>query len=121
MNVILFNQTEAHTQGLEEAITLYQTDCPKNKIPFDEETEALDMEKMNDDDLITITADHGNDPTAPGTDHTREYVPLLVYSKSLKGGELPIRETFADIGATISENFKTKKAKYGTSFFKELK
>lgn len=79
------------------------------------------MEKMNDDDLIIITADHGNDPTAPGSDHTREYVPMLAYSTSLKGGEVAIRDSFADIGATISENFKTKHARYGKSFLKELK
>ena len=79
------------------------------------------MAKMGEDDLILITADHGNDPTAPGSDHTREYVPLLVYSKGLIGGEIPVRESFADIGATISENFKVKKARYGTSFLKDIK
>ena len=79
------------------------------------------LEKLREDDLVIITADHGNDPTAPGSDHTREYVPMLAYSKSLKGGELPIRESFADIGATLTENFKTKHARYGKSFLKELK
>ena len=79
------------------------------------------MAKMGEDDLIMITADHGNDPTAPGSDHTREYVPLLMYSPSLKGGEIAVRESFADVGATISENFKVKKARYGTSFLKDLK
>ncbi|MBU1020026.1 MAG: phosphopentomutase [Firmicutes bacterium] len=78
------------------------------------------MSKMREDDLLIITADHGNDPIAPGSDHTREYVPLLVYAKNLQGGELPVRETFADIGATISENFKTNHTKYGKSFLKEL-
>ncbi len=79
------------------------------------------MSKLKDDDLLMITADHGNDPTAPGTDHTREYVPMLAYSPSLPGGKVDIRESFADIGATISENFKTKHAKYGESFLKDLK
>ncbi len=79
------------------------------------------MLKIREDDLILITADHGNDPTFPGSDHTREYVPLLVYSKDLVGGEIPIRESFADIGATISENFKIRKARYGTSFLKNIK
>jgi len=79
------------------------------------------MAKMNDDDLIMITADHGNDPTAPGTDHTREYVPLLVYANNLQGGPMNIRESFADIGATISEIFNVKQTKYGTSFLKEIK
>ncbi|MCL6570483.1 MAG: phosphopentomutase [Bacillus sp. (in: Bacteria)] len=78
--------------------------------------------KMNDDDLLMITADHGNDPVAPGTDHTREYVPLLVYSKSFDiGKELPIRGTFADLGATLAENFKVKMPNYGISFLNELK
>ncbi len=79
------------------------------------------MAKMGEEDLIMITADHGNDPTFPGSDHTREYVPLIVYSPGLKGGEIEVRESFADIGATISENFKVKKARYGTSFLEDLK
>ncbi|CAH2716383.1 Phosphopentomutase [Neobacillus rhizosphaerae] len=78
--------------------------------------------KMKDDDLLMITADHGNDPVAPGTDHTREYVPLLVYSKSMvEGKELPLRETFADLGATVAENFNVKLPNYGKSFLNELK
>jgi phosphopentomutase len=78
--------------------------------------------KMKDDDLLMITADHGNDPVAPGTDHTREYVPLLVYSKSMdEGKELPLRETFADLGATVADNFKVKMPEYGKSFLNELK
>jgi phosphopentomutase len=78
--------------------------------------------KMNEDDLLMITADHGNDPVAPGTDHTREYVPLLVYSKGMQlGKELAIRETFADIGATVADNFNLKKPKYGKSFLNDLK
>ncbi|WHY75947.1 phosphopentomutase [Neobacillus sp. WH10] len=78
--------------------------------------------KMNEDDLLMITADHGNDPVAPGTDHTREYVPLLVYSKRMaEGKELPLRETFADLGATVAENFKVKMPQYGKSFLNELK
>jgi phosphopentomutase len=61
---------------------------------------------MNDDDLMIITADHGNDPTFPGTDHTREYAPLLVYGKSARHGvDLGIRDSLADIGQTIAENF----------------
>ncbi|WP_391559501.1 phosphopentomutase [Robertmurraya sp.] len=79
------------------------------------------FEKLKDDDLLIITADHGNDPVHPGTDHTREYVPLLVYSPVMKGGKkLPIRETFADIGATVAENFQVKMPKYGKSFLNEL-
>lgn len=79
------------------------------------------LEKMREDDLLIITADHGNDPTFPGSDHTREYVPMLAFSKKMKGGSLPIRESFADIGATITENFEVPKAEYGESFLKDLK
>lgn len=77
--------------------------------------------KLKEDDLLIITADHGNDPVAPGTDHTREYVPLIVYSKKMaEGKELPIRETFADIGATVADNFKIKMPNFGKSFLQEL-
>ncbi len=77
---------------------------------------------LKEDDLLIITADHGNDPVHHGTDHTREYVPLLVYSPSMKNGgqELPLRQTFADIGATVAENFGVKLPPHGTSFLKEL-
>jgi phosphopentomutase len=78
--------------------------------------------KLKEDDLLIITADHGNDPVAPGTDHTREYVPLIVYSKKIsEGKEIPIRETFADIGATVADNFKVKMPNFGKSFLNELK
>ncbi|MGG3844874.1 phosphopentomutase [Aeribacillus composti] len=80
------------------------------------------FEKMKEEDLLIITADHGNDPLHHGTDHTREYVPLLVYNSTYtKGKELPIRETFADVGATIAENFSVQMPNYGTSFLTELK
>lgn len=79
------------------------------------------LANLNEDDLLIVTADHGNDPTMPGSDHTREYVPLNIFSKSFtKGGALPVRESFADIGATIAENFNVKIPKYGKSFLKEL-
>src|SRR5699024_9401543 len=78
--------------------------------------------KLKDDDLLIITADHGNDPVHHGTDHTREYVPLLVYHNQINNAqELPIRKTFADIGATISENFNVKMPEYGTSFLSDVK
>lgn len=80
------------------------------------------FDKMTDDDLLIITADHGNDPTYKGTDHTREYVPLLIYSpRFAEGKELPLRKTFADIGATVAENFGVTKPEYGTSFLNDLK
>lgn len=77
---------------------------------FDKKLKVL-LETINDDDLVMITADHGNDPTHTGTDHTREHVPLLCYSKSIVDGrQLSEHNTFADIGATILENFGLKKA-----------
>lgn len=78
------------------------------------------LENMKEDDLLLITADHGNDPTYTGTDHTREYVPLLAYSPAFKGnGILPVGH-FADISATIAENFGVKKAMIGQSFLDKL-
>ncbi|AIY05789.1 phosphopentomutase [Planococcus sp. PAMC 21323] len=79
------------------------------------------LEKMQQDDLLIITADHGNDPTFPGTDHTREYVPLLAYSPRFNGGkELETGKTFADIGATIAENFSVEMPKFGKSFLSRI-
>ncbi|MGC8228385.1 phosphopentomutase [Pseudobacillus badius] len=79
------------------------------------------LDQMTEDDLLIITADHGNDPVHHGTDHTREYVPLLVYSKRTKQGrELPVRKTFADVGATVADNFKVNKPAHGNSFLQEL-
>ena len=76
---------------------------------FDEKLNIL-LESLRDDDLLMITADHGNDPTWKGTDHTREKVPLLVYSKMIKDGRyLGERDSFADIGDTILTNFNLKK------------
>jgi phosphopentomutase len=75
---------------------------------FDEKLGEL-LPLLREDDLLFITADHGNDPTYTGTDHTREQVPLLAYSPSFHGsGSLDTRDTFAVIGATIAENFGVK-------------
>jgi phosphopentomutase len=75
---------------------------------------------MRQDDLMMITADHGNDPTAPGSDHTREYAPLLVYGKSARPGvNLGTRESLADIGQTIAENFGLNLAA-GVSFLGDI-
>lgn len=80
------------------------------------------VEMLTDEDLLIITADHGNDPTFPGTDHTREYVPLIVYSPRFNTGtSLPLRETFADIAATVADNFNIAAPQFGTSFLNELK
>jgi len=80
------------------------------------------MELLQEDDLLIITADHGNDPIHHGTDHTREYVPLIVYNKKMtEGKELPLRQTFADIGATVAENFSVRMPNFGKSFLHEIK
>jgi len=79
------------------------------------------LNALREDDLLIITADHGNDPTHHGTDHTREYTPLLVYGKTLKKtGPLGVRKTFADVGATIAENFGVPLPPIGQSFLKEI-
>ncbi|OGX68703.1 MAG: phosphopentomutase [Paenibacillus sp. RIFOXYA1_FULL_44_5] len=79
------------------------------------------MKELKDNDLLIITADHGNDPTHSGTDHTREYVPLLVWSPSFThSSSLGIRSTFADVGATIADNFQIKRPEHGTSFLQHL-
>jgi len=79
------------------------------------------MERIGPNDLLVLTADHGNDPVHAGTDHTREYVPLLVYSPRLKQmGSLGVRATYADLGATIADIFGTEGTGVGTSFLAEL-
>lgn len=78
------------------------------------------MEHMKEDDLLIITADHGNDPVHEGTDHTREYVPVLVYSKKNTQPRAITQGHFADIGATIAENFGVGPLENGTSFLSEL-
>ena len=84
----------------------------RNPIGYGEEIERFDkklgelLPLLKKEDLLMITADHGNDPTYKGTDHTREQVPLLLYSPSDQGsGSLPTQDTFAVIGATIADNF----------------
>lgn len=126
--------TEAHkskssVHGMEQTIAIAQLEfhglCFVNLVDFDalwghrrdpqgyaQEIEKFDvnlgklLELLKDDDLLIITADHGNDPTYTGTDHTREKVPFLAWSPSMEGGgELPETDTFAVIGATAAENF----------------
>lgn len=75
------------------------------------------LSAMKEDDLIIITADHGNDPTFKGTDHTREYVPIVIYGKKVKAGvNIGTRESFSDIAATISHIFKMPSTDKGESF-----
>nr|MCR5307848.1 phosphopentomutase [bacterium] len=78
------------------------------------------MAKMHDDDLLIITADHGNDPTFSGTDHTREHVPLIMYFNNCKGKKLGDNSTFANIGKTILDNFNVKNDLIGKSYLEEL-
>lgn len=111
-NLVDFDALYGHrrdTVGYGEALMAFDERLP----------EIIDL--LQEDDLLMITADHGNDPTAPGTDHTREYVPLLVFSKQFKqAGELTSAQYFADISATIAENFDVPKTENGTSFLSEL-
>lgn len=77
-------------------------------------------EKMTEEDLLIILADHGCDPIIPHTDHTREYVPLLVYGAQVRPGPLGVRETFADVGATVACLFGVAPLGEGTDFMQEL-
>lgn len=123
------NKSKSSVHGMEQTIEIAGRDftglCFVNLVDFDaqwghrrnvqgyaEELERFDVKLgqllplLRDDDLLILTADHGNDPTFRGTDHTREDVPFLAYSPSMKGhGELPDCDTFAVIGATIADNF----------------
>lgn len=110
-NLVDFDAVYGHRRNIEG-----YRDCLQE---FDARIPEI-IEKMKEDDLLLITADHGNDPSYAGTDHTREYVPLLAYSKSFSGsGLLPVGH-FADISATIAENFGVEKAMIGESFLDKL-
>ncbi|MDD6770456.1 MAG: phosphopentomutase [Inconstantimicrobium porci] len=126
------NRSKSSVHGMEQTIEIMDRDftglCFVNLVDFDalwghrrnpqgyaQELEKFDvnlgkvLEKLNDDDLLIITADHGNDPTYTGTDHTREFVPFLAYSPSMKeSGLMETNEGFAVIGATILDNFGLK-------------
>ena len=139
-------KSKSSVHGMEQTIELAQKDfhglCFVNLVDFDalwghrrnpqgyaEEIEKFDVNLgkllplLKDDDLLIITADHGNDPTYTGTDHTREKVPFLAYSPSMNGnGELPETDTFAVIGATVADNFGVKmpEGTIGESLMKKL-
>lgn len=141
------HKSRSSVHGMEQTIELAETDfhglCFVNLVDFDakwghrrnpkgyaKELEAFDqklgtlMETLREDDLLIITADHGNDPTYTGTDHTREKVPFLAYSKSMEeNGVLPEQETFAVIGATVLDNFglSMPEGTIGTSLLADLK
>jgi phosphopentomutase len=110
-NLVDFDMLYGHrrdTEGYARALEHFDSSVPR--------IEAA----MRDGDLMIITADHGNDPTFPGTDHTREYAPLLVYGKSARPGvNLGTRASLADIGQTIAENFGLKLVA-GESFLSQL-
>ena len=87
---------------------------------FDERLPDI-MNALKDDDVLIITADHGNDPTYTGSDHTREMIPILIYGKKIKmGANIGIRNTFADIGSTICSLLELRPTKYGKSFASEI-
>ena len=87
---------------------------------FDEKLPEI-LALLKEDDILLITADHGCDPTTKGTDHTREYIPLLVYGPRLKSGvNLHVRGTFADIAATVADRFDIHDFPAGTSFLPEV-
>ena len=110
-NLVDFDMLYGHrrdTEGYAKALEHFDLRLP--------EIEAA----MHDDDLMIITADHGNDPTFHGTDHTREYAPLLVYGKTARAGvNLGTRDSLADIGQTIADNFGLRLTA-GTSFLPDL-
>lgn len=77
------------------------------------------LDKLDESDRLIITADHGNDPTTPSTDHSREYVPLLYYRKGVTGKNLGVRKTFSDVGRTVADFFSVKNNLNGISFLNE--
>ncbi|HET7578435.1 MAG TPA: phosphopentomutase [Bacillales bacterium] len=112
LNLVDFDSKYGHRrdpQGYGDALEAYDRRLPEI------------LEKMNDDDLFIVTADHGNDPTFHGTDHTRELVPLLVYHRGIEQARnLGVRDTFSDLGATVADNFKVKAPEHGESFLKDV-
>ena len=78
------------------------------------------LAKLRTGDLFILTADHGNDPTWRGTDHTRERIPVIGMAPGLKGGDIGLRPTFADIGETVAEHLGLATGRHGTSFLAEL-
>ena len=140
------NKSKSSVHGMEQTIEIAKGEfkglCFTNLVDFDalwghrrnvqgyaEELEKFDvmlgklLEVLREDDLLILTADHGNDPTYTGTDHTREQVPFLAYSPSMKEGkDLGVSDTFAVIGATIAENFQVPmpEGTIGTSVLEKL-
>ena len=86
---------------------------------FDEQLVVL-LRALRETDLLVITADHGNDPTTPSTDHSREYVPVLLAGSRVRAVDVGTRATFADLGQTIADNFRVGPLAHGTSFLNEI-
>ncbi|MEG2571410.1 MAG: phosphopentomutase, partial [Erysipelotrichaceae bacterium] len=138
-------KSKSSVHGMEQTIELMKKDftglCFVNLVDFDalwghrrdvlgygKELEMFDknlgivLDQLKEDDLLIISADHGNDPTYKGSDHTREMVPFLAYSPSMVGhGLLAISDNFATIGATIADNFEVKAPAIGKSVLSDLK
>ncbi|GAG91593.1 unnamed protein product [marine sediment metagenome] len=76
----------------------------------------MKIQEIEEDDFLFITADHGNDPTTPSTDHSREYVPILAYTTRKIGGDLGVRTSFADLGKTIARYFDIEGMSNGKDF-----
>jgi phosphopentomutase len=88
---------------------------------FDEAAAEL-IGRTRGDDMLVITADHGNDPTVPSTDHSREHVPLLIYwPRGRRGVDLGVRPTFADLGATLADVFRVRPTPAGESFLHAIR
>ena len=138
-----FMRTVSNEDGMDKTIEVAQKDfnglCFVNLVDFDalyghrrdvlgykesierfDEKVGLLLDKLDDDTLVIITADHGNDPIHHGTDHTREDVPLLVYYNGVKGKELPALTSFANIASTILINFGLDACQHGQGFNNEL-
>lgn len=138
-------KSKSSVEGMQQTIDVAKQDfngiCFTNLVDFDakwghrrnpqgyaDELKAFDdnlpklLEAMREDDVLFITADHGNDPTWTGTDHTREMIPVLIYSKSFNNpSDLGTNQSFACIGATIADMFDVKKPKIGVSLIEKLK
>ncbi len=112
-NLVDFDMLYGHrndVEGYAKALEYFDTKLPEI------------MQKMKNEDILIITADHGNDPSTPSTDHSREYTPILVYSKEMKRNvNLNIRNTFADIGETVLEYLDLPKLGVGNSFLEAIK
>lgn len=138
-----YYKSKSSIHGMEQTISMLEKDfrgiCFTNLVDFDssyghrrdpigyghllmEFDRVMDdfIAQMRKDDLLIITADHGNDPTFKGTDHTREYVPLIMYFYGCKGKKLSDNATFANIGKTILDNFEVENDLIGVSYLSEL-